>query len=912
MRYIYLTLLQSLLLTATNAQVHLEWAKSIGGIAQDGGSSITTDASGNVYITGVFGSTVDFDPGPGIYNMTINGSTGPFIVKLDANGSFIWAEHMGPNDDASDIAVGISGDLFVTGKIAGGTFILKLDSNGNSVWTKTIDRSTGNSINIDIHGNILIIGEYDGVVDFDPGLDTFEMASNSGSGNDIFILKLDTAGNFIWARSFGTADPDYGRSITSDHLGNVYATGDFMWTVDFDPGPDTFLMSSAGRTDVFILKLDANGAFIWAKRIGASEYDHCWGITTDILGNVYTTGRFGFTVDFDPGSAFFNLTAGGTFDAFVLKLNSSGNFIWANSINSAQSVRGYSIATDAADFIYTTGFYIGTADFDPSSNTFNLTSNGFADGYIQKLDPGGNFVWAVSLGATLDDIGKSVATDMLGNIYVTGSYQGTADFDPDTAIFNLTSDSLSDIFVLKLGQCYNTGIDVVIDCNSYTWIDGNTYTSNTNSARDTLINIAGCDSVVTLNLTLNSNTGTDFITVCDSVTWLDGITYTSSNNTATHTLTNVAGCDSVVTLNLAINNYSTTDVITACDSLTWIDSNTYTSNNNTATHTLLDQAGCDSVVTLNLTITNSNTGTDIVAACDSFLWLDGNTYTSNNNTAAHTLTNSAGCDSVVTLILTIMNSNTGIDVITACDSLTWIDGITYTNINNTVTHTLTNVAGCDSVVTLNLTIRKANTGTDVITACDSIIWVDGNTYTSNNNTATHTLTNMSGCDSVVKLNLTIRTVDASVSVADPIITANTTLGWYYQWLDCDNGYSVINGETSRIFIAPVNGDYAVEVIAWDCIDTSTCITITSLGIQEKLLFNTITILPNPNQGMVTIDLGNLKEVSIKVFSVIGQLVYNKENINTSVNQFELNEPPGVYFFKISSGGETRHFKIVKM
>ena len=303
----------------------------------------------------------------------------------------------------------------------------------------------------------------------------------------------------------------------------------------------------------------------------------------------------------------------------------------------------------------------------------------------------------------------------------------------------------------------NTGIDTQVACDSYTWIDGNTYTTSNNSATHTLTNAAGCDSVVTLNLTINSsNTGIDTQVACDSYTWIDGNTYTTSNNSATHTLTNAAGCDSVVTLNLTINNSNTgVDTQIACDSYTWIDGVTYIISNNTATQTLTNAAGCDSIVTLNLTINNSNTGVDTQIACDSYTWIDGNTYTASNNTATQTLTNAAGCDSVVTLNLTINNSNTGVDTQVACDSYTWIDGVTYTTSNNTATQTLTNAAGCDSTVTLNLTINNSTTGVDTQVACDSYTWIDGNTYTSSNNTATQVLTNTAGCDSIVTLDLTI-------------------------------------------------------------------------------------------------------------------------------------------------------------
>ena len=329
----------------------------------------------------------------------------------------------------------------------------------------------------------------------------------------------------------------------------------------------------------------------------------------------------------------------------------------------------------------------------------------------------------------------------------------------NTATHTLTNSAGCDSIVTLDLTVNNTtyGTDTQVACDSYTWIDGNTYTASNSSATHTLTNAAGCDSIVSLNLTINySTTGTDTQVACDSYTWIDGNTYTSSNNSATHTLTNAAGCDSVVTLDLTINYTTTgTDTQVACDSYTWIDGNTYTSSNNTATHTLTNAAGCDSIVTLDLTINYSNTGTDTQVACDSYTWIDGNTYTASNNTATFLLTNAAGCDSLVTLDLTVNYTTTGTDTQVACDSYTWIDGNTYTTSNNTATHTLTNAAGCDSIVTLDLTMNYSTTGTDTQVACDSYTWIDGNTYTSSNNSATHTLTNAAGCDSIVTLDLTV-------------------------------------------------------------------------------------------------------------------------------------------------------------
>lgn len=254
--------------------------------------------------------------------------------------------------------------------------------------------------------------------------------------------------------------------------------------------------------------------------------------------------------------------------------------------------------------------------------------------------------------------------------------------------------------------------------------------------------------------------GTDSIVACGSLTWIDGNTYTTNNSTATHMVASANGCDSVVSLNLTILPHATgIDVRNVCDSLIWVDGNTYATDNNTATHAYTGAAanGCDSIVTLNLTI-GSVRSVDTQSACDSLNWIDGNTYTANNFTATHTLSGAAanGCDSIVTLNLTITRSATT-DSQIACDSMTWIDGVTYTSNNFTATHTLTNKHGCDSVVTLNLTVHHSINATDSITSCDSLTWIDGNTYTGNNTSAFHTISGVAahGCDSIINLNLTV-------------------------------------------------------------------------------------------------------------------------------------------------------------
>jgi PDZ domain-containing secreted protein len=985
-----ITFLISLLLAlGTNAQ-NLEWARSFGGTSSEEGNSITVDASGNVYTTGRFQGTVDFDPGAGTNNLTSNGNWDVFIQKLDPSGNFLWAKSFGGTsyDHGYSITVDASGNVYTTGLFQGtvdfdpeaGTnnltsngnwdvFIQKLNPSGNFLWAKSFGGPASDwcySITVDASGNVYTTGPFQGTVDFDPGAGTNNLTAQGS--RDAFIQKLDPSGNFLWAKSFGGHSSDQGASITVDASGNVYTTGLFSGTVDFDPGAGTNNLSSQGNLDAFIQKLDPSGNFIWAKSFGGTSLDQGLSITVDASGNVYTTGRFDGTVDFDPGAGTNNLSSqGGYDDAFIQKLDPSGNFIWAKSFGGTSNDRGLSITVDASGNVYTTGFFRDTVDFDPGAGTNNLSSQGTDDVFIQKLDPSGNFLWAKSFGGTSLDWGHSITVDASGNVYTTGYFYGTVDFDPGAGTNNLTSQGSVDIFIQKMSQCSpTTGTDVQTACDTYTWIDGNTYTSSNNTATHTLTNLAGCDSVVTLNLSINnSNTGTDVITACDSYTWIDGNTYTASNNAVTVTLTNAAGCDSTVTLNLTITNSNTgTDVITACDSYTWIDGVTYTNNNNIATQTLTNAAGCDSVVTLDLTITNSTAAmdvqtacdsytwidgqtytasnnaatvtltnaagcdsvvtldltitnstaaTDLQTACDSYTWIDGNTYTASNNAATVTLTNAAGCDSVVTLDLTITNSTAATDVQTACDSYTWIDGQTYTASNNAATVTLTNAAGCDSVVTLDLTITNSTAATDVQTACDSYTWIDGQTYTASNNAATVTLTNAAGCDSVVTLDLTINNVsDINTSVNGLTITANNANASYV-WLDCDDNYSVLAGETNQSYTATSNGNYAVQLTENGCVDTSDCVAITTVGILENTFSDKFLLYPNPTNGAFSIQFGSPQtNVELKIMDLSGKVIENRNFANVVRIEHDLDEPKGIYLIEVSNGkGERSMIRLLK-
>ena len=437
----------------------------------------------------------------------------------------------------------------------------------------------------------------------------------------------------------------------------------------------------------------------------------------------------------------------------------------------------------------------------------------------------------------------------------------------------------------------------------YQW-NGQTYTSS-GVYTYTTQNAVGCDSVVTLNLTINySSFSTDVQTACVTYTWINGTTYTSSTNTPTFTLTNAAGCDSVITLNLTINYSSTgTDVQTACDTYTWIDGNTYTSSTNSPTFTITNTAGCDSTITLNLTINNSSAGADVQIACNSFTWIDGITYTSSTTAPTFTLTNAAGCDSIVTLNLTINDNIADVTDVSECSSYTW-NGQTYTQSG---TYTYIGSGSCSVPDTLNLTILN-NTGTDTQTSCDSYTWIDGITYTSSTNAPTFTLTNAAGCDSLVTLNLTINSVPNAVATGSGATLTSST-GSSYQWIDCATN-TAIQGATNQTYTAIDNGTYAVVITNTSgCSDTSNCVVVDQIGLVEISKID-VNVNPNPSSGIFNIDFNSPINCKLNVLDASGRVVYSSEISNDTTIDLSF-AMTGIYYLEVSNNEFKKIIRVVK-
>ncbi len=382
------------------------WAKAIDGTAIVLNDDVVTDATGSVYMIGQFTGTADFDPGPGTLNIVSAGDYDVYVVKLDSGGALLWAKTMG------------------------GTL-----------------QEEGGKIALDPYGNVLTTCYSKGTADFDSSPSTYTLSA-AGADKEIFVSKLDGNGNFVWARAMGGAGDDAGNAITTDALGYVYTTGTFQGTADFDPGAGTYnLVHSTGTKAGFISKLSSSGTFIWARSMEAASDFSFYAVLVDSNYDVYTTGQFDGTTDLDPGAGVHNLSG---FGSFLSHLDTNGNFVHADGFTGTGGSIGNALALDPNGEVYVAGSFYNTLTIGAA---FPLYSAGGFDGFIAKTDGQGNFNWAKSIGGLGADSIADIATDSSGEVYSTGWFADTADFDPGPGVFNMTTSFAdSNIFVLRLNQ----------------------------------------------------------------------------------------------------------------------------------------------------------------------------------------------------------------------------------------------------------------------------------------------------------------------------------------------------------------------------------------------------------------------------------------------------------------------------
>jgi len=365
------------------------WARVIGSDSAEEGKGIATDSAGNVLVTGNQSSyAVDF--GGGV--QFSRGGYDAFVAKYSSAGSWVWSRTVGGTgfDQGNAVAADASGSVFVTGymgaslsgaDLGGGplfsagqsdAFLVKYSSTGAHLWSRRFG-STGNdagwAADVDLIGNVLVAGTFEGSVDFGGG------ALSSSGLRDVFVVKYTSGGQFVWAKKFGGSGDETVFGLAVDSVGDVALAGKFQNSINFGGGN----LSSAGGDDGFVAKiLGASGAHVWSKRFGGANGDVATGVDVDAANNVVAAGYFYGSVDFGGGA----LPGLGT-DAFAAKYSPSGGHVWSRRYGSSDSQIADGVAVAANGEVTLTGFFNATVDF----GTGALGSVGAFDAFTANIGP---------------------------------------------------------------------------------------------------------------------------------------------------------------------------------------------------------------------------------------------------------------------------------------------------------------------------------------------------------------------------------------------------------------------------------------------------------------------------------------------------------------------------------------------
>jgi hypothetical protein len=466
---------------STKSQVlTFDWVRTIGDPFNQRGVAIASEAF-FTYSVGNYEGTVDFDPGVGVTTLTCLGTTDGYITKFETDGDLFYAKRLGGSTPSSTVlpkavAYSSTGEVYVTGSFSGtvdfdpgaGTvnltatsvaediFVLKLDAIGSFLWVKQFGSAgteNGSGIAVDASGNVYTTGYFENTIDFDPGAGISNLVAPGSFNGDVFVLKLNSSGNFVWAKKIGGTSTEISTAIAIDASSNVITTGNFFGSTDFDPGAATVTLNAVGGQDAFISKLDLNGNYIWAKQIGSLTNETSNELAVDAAGNIHIAGYFDGTTDFDPGAATVNLTTIGGVDAFVVKFDASGNFNYAKQIGSIYNEQARGLAIDATGNVYCVGSFENTIDINTDALVENVSPVGGADVFILKLDALGNYVTGVAFGGIEYDFGESISVNSSGWVFTTGYFDGTVDFNTGVGVTNITTAGYADVFIHKLKPC---------------------------------------------------------------------------------------------------------------------------------------------------------------------------------------------------------------------------------------------------------------------------------------------------------------------------------------------------------------------------------------------------------------------------------------------------------------------------
>jgi len=881
-KLLFITLLAVSALSMYCQNLAHSWSKSLSG-ASDIVTVVTrVDPNGDVVSAGVFSGTIDLDASAATATFTSNGLRDVFIVKYSASGNFIYANTFGGsgNDEVKDMLFD-GYQFYLVGNFEGtvnfGTgnktsnglrdvFINKYTIGGTSfptVWSQTFGGNgddVGNAIVksvVVLTDAIWITGGFSNTVDFNPGVGVD--SKNSLGLTDIYVTRFDLNGNYIAVTTHGSTSYDMGNDITGTNA-DVYVTGHFTGTVDFGYSGSPLNLVSAGSQDAFVSKYaTANGLTTWAKGMGGSSADNGISIGIDNSLNIYSTGTFQGTADFDPGFNTVNLTSAGNTDVYISKLLNAGTYSWARKMGGTSSDAPSDIFVEGIGHHFVTGSFIGTANFLPSATT-TIIATGAKDIFVTKYNSGGGFLYSNAIGGSGDDESRSLFVASTNHVYLSGYYKNTVDFDIGAATSTLTATGTSaDGFVAKYYPCAafaltasSTGtlcagqsfsLTATAGLASYAWSGPNSYTS----------------SVQTPTL----NNSTSLMSGTYSLTGVDVNGCSASRTTTVSVITNTNVVASVVTQTICEGNNFVLNA-SGGNTYLWDGPNSYTSavQSPTISNSALAMSGIYTVVA---TPTGGCAGTSTV-----------NITVNTLPTTSITNLGPFCAGSTATLIANGASTYIWTAPASAGSFTSSAQNFTFTALNGFYAGTYflagISAAGCVNTTTTNVVVISApNT-----TATNAGPYCVGNT-----------------------------------------IALSATGGGTYAWAGpLSYTSSVQNPNITNASLAQA-GIYTVTTTFSGCAKTATTNVVvnTCTGVEESEVLSEILVYPNPACTYFT--LSNVVEgTSVNVIDVTGKVVASTSSatvINSGDKSMTIetsNLSNGVYMIQLKNNGAVAHKKLI--